>query len=45
MILDVGKSIVKPPSCIESPVLGQIPPEYLSGGKVFDSAIKNIKDS
>ena len=32
MILDVDKSIVKSPSCIESPVLGQIPPEYLSGG-------------
>lgn len=32
MILDVDKSIVKSANCIESPVLGQIAPEKLSGG-------------
>lgn len=32
MILDIDKSIVKSPSCIESPVLGLIPPTKISGG-------------
>lgn len=32
MILDVDKSEVQSPYCIMSPVLGQIPPAYLSGG-------------
>lgn len=32
MILAVDKSEVKSASCIESPVLGQIPPAKLSGG-------------
>lgn len=32
MVLDVDKSRVLSPYCIESPVLGQIPPSGLSGG-------------
>ena len=32
MVLDVDKSEVKGPNCIQSPVLGQIPPITLSGG-------------
>ena len=32
MILDVDRSEVLSPYCIQSPVLGQIPPEMLSGG-------------
>lgn len=32
MIRDVDKSIVVSEHCIDSPVLGQIPPERLSGG-------------
>ena len=32
MIKDVDKSIVLSNQCIQSPVLGQIPPERLSGG-------------
>lgn len=32
MVLDVDKSKVLSPHCIESPVLGQIPPSELSGG-------------
>ena len=32
MILDVDKSKVLSPNCIESPILGQIPPTKLSGG-------------
>lgn len=32
MILDVDKSRVLSENCIDSPVLGQIPPERLSGG-------------
>jgi len=32
MVLDVDKSKVLSPHCIESPVLGQIPPSGLSGG-------------
>lgn len=32
MILDVDKSVVLSNQCIQSPVLGQIPPERLSGG-------------
>ena len=32
MILDVDKSEVLSPYCIQSPVLGQIPPTALSGG-------------
>ena len=32
MVLDVDNSEVLSPYCIQSPVLGQIPPELLSGG-------------
>lgn len=32
MIQDIDRSTVVSPNCIDSPVLGQIPPEYLSGG-------------
>lgn len=32
MVLDIDKSEVQSPYCIMSPVLGQIAPEYLSGG-------------
>ncbi len=32
MIMDVDRSVVLNPQTIESPVLGQIPPEKLSGG-------------
>ena len=32
MILDIDKSEVFSPYCIQSPVLGQIPPVMLSGG-------------
>ena len=32
MILDIDKSIVKSPYCIESPVFGQMAPTMLSGG-------------
>lgn len=32
MILDIDKSEVRSGECIQSPVLGQIPPERLSGG-------------
>lgn len=32
MILDVDKSVVLAPHCIQSPILGQIAPEKLSGG-------------
>ena len=32
MILDIDKSKVLSPNCIESPVFGQIPPKMLSGG-------------
>lgn len=32
MIEDVDNSIVLSPYCIQSPILGQIPPERLSGG-------------
>ncbi len=32
MILDVDKSAVLSPHCIQSPILGQIPPTELSGG-------------
>ena len=32
MVLDVDKSEILSPHCIESPVLGQIPPSELSGG-------------
>ena len=32
MILDVDQSEVISPYCIQSPVLGQIPPEKISGG-------------
>lgn len=35
MVLDVDKSIVQSPYCIMSPVLGQIPPDMLSGGVKF----------
>lgn len=31
-ILDIDKSVVLAPYCIESPVFGQIPPKMLSGG-------------
>lgn len=44
MIEDVDKSIVKSPYCIESPVLGQIPPERLSGGVKALILIKYEKD-
>lgn len=32
MVLDVDKSEILSPNCIQSPVLGQIPPTKLSGG-------------
>ena len=32
MILDIDKSVVESRYCIMSPVLGQIPPQYISGG-------------
>lgn len=32
MALDIDKSVVESQHCIMSPVLGQIPPQYLSGG-------------
>lgn len=32
MVLDVDKSKVLSPNCIESPIFGQIPPTKLSGG-------------
>ena len=32
MVIDIDKSEVQSPYCIMSPVLGQIPPERLSGG-------------
>lgn len=32
MVLDIDKSQVLSPHCIQSPVLGQIPPRDLSGG-------------
>ena len=32
MVLDIDKSKVIAPYCIESPIFGQIPPERLSGG-------------
>lgn len=32
MVLDIDDSRVLSPYCIESPVLGQIPPDMLSGG-------------
>lgn len=32
MVLDVDKSIIRSPYCIESPVLGQIAPTKISGG-------------
>lgn len=32
MVLDVDKTVVKSQYCMESPVLGQIPPDMLSGG-------------
>lgn len=43
MILDVDKSEVKGPNCIQSPVLGQIPPTTLSGG--VKTLILILKDS
>lgn len=32
MVYDIDKTEVKSKNCLESPVLGQIPPMYLSGG-------------
>lgn len=32
MVQDIDKSVVLSQHCIQSPVLGQIPPQYLSGG-------------
>ncbi len=32
IVRDIDKSEIKSPHCIDSPVLGQIPPEKLSGG-------------
>ena len=41
MVLDVDKSEILSPYCIQSPVLGQIPPTGLSGGvKALIMALK-----
>lgn len=44
MIKDVDNSELLSPYCIQSPVLGQIPPERLSGGVKMLIAMYNIKD-
>ena len=44
MILDIDKSEVLSPYCIQSPVLGQIPPVMLSGGVKTLLLILNCPD-
>lgn len=45
MVKDIDKSTVLSPYCIQSPVLGQIPPERLSGGvKMMLIMLNNTDD-
>ena len=43
-VKDIDNSIVRSPRCIESPVLGQIAPSYLSGGVKTVIVIRNVED-
>ena len=44
MVRDIDKSEIVGPNLIQSPILGPIPPEYLSGGVKTLICIKNIPD-